>query len=154
MLDRPAEEVVGLDLDRVAVQVVGLDLDLPGPPDLAVEAGEAEAAFLVLLGGVPLDDLGVDEDLLLVGLLGVGGEVEDEEPERDAHLVGRQADPVGGVHQVEHLADGRPEVVVDLGHRPRLVAEGGMRIGHDPKHDDAPGPDRTTGRWTGLDPPV
>ena len=89
-------------LDQVALEVVGLDPDLPGPPDLGIEAGEAQAAFLVLDRRVPLDDLGVDEDLLLVLLLRVGREVQDEEPERQRDLVGRQADPPGVVHQVEH----------------------------------------------------
>ena len=115
MLDGAAEEFVGLDLDRVAVEPIGPDLDLPGPADLSVEAGEAQTTLLVLLGGVPLDDLGIDEDELLVGLLGVGGEVEDEEPERDAHLVGRQADPLASyispniARTVARIAcDGRP----------------------------------------------
>ena len=116
-----------------------MDPDFPGPTDLAVEAGEAEAAFLVLLGGVLLDDLGIDEDLLLVGPLDVGGQVEDEEAERDADLVGRQADAVRGVHQGEHLPDDPPKLIVDLEYRARLIAEGGMRIRDDPKHDGAPG---------------
>ena len=105
-------------------EVEGLDLDLPRPADLGVEAGEAQAALLVLDRRVPLDDLGVDEDLLLVLLLGVGRQVQDEEPVRQGDLVGRQADPPRLVHQVEHRADRRPQLVVDLGRRAATRSEG------------------------------
>ena len=140
VLDRPAEELFGLVLDELALEVEGLDLDLLGAADLGVEPGQAEAAFLVLDRRVPLDDLGVDEDELLVLLLGVRGDVEDEEAIRDGHLVGRQADALRLVHQVEHLPDGRPQVVVDLGHGARPIAKGGMRISHDTKHESNSGP--------------
>ena len=100
-----------------------------------VEAGEAQAAFLVLGRGMPLDDLRVDEDLLLVLLLGVGGEVQDEEPERQSDLVGGQADPPGLVHQLEHLADVRPQLVVDLLDRTGRITQCGMGVLDDLEHE-------------------
>ena len=50
-----------------------------------------------------------------------------EEAIGQAHLVGGQADSPGGVHQLEHLRDGRPQVVVDLGHGPREITK--SRVG-------------------------
>ena len=73
--------------------------------------------------------------MLLVLLLGVGRQVEDEEPIRERHLVGGQPDPPRGVHQVEHLLDRRPQIVVDLGHGPRLITKRRMRIIHNTQHD-------------------
>src|SRR5271157_723427 len=79
MLHGAAEEVLGIVLDKVAREIEGLGLDLPGAADLGIEAREAQAAFLILDRGVALDDLGIDEDELLVLLLRVGRQVEDEE---------------------------------------------------------------------------
>ena len=84
---------------------------------------------------MPLDDLRVDEDLLLVLLLRVGGQVQDEEPERQRNLVGGQADPPGVVHQIEHRPDRRAQAVVDLRDRTRRISQGGMRVFDDLKHE-------------------
>ena len=68
-------------------------------------------------------------------LLGVGGEVQDEEPERQRDLVGGQPDPPGVIHQVEHRADVRPQLVVDLLDRPGRISQRGMRILDDLEHE-------------------
>ena len=94
-----------------------------------------------------LDDLGIDEDELLVLLLRVGRQVEDEEAIGQAHLVGGQAHPLGGIHQPEHLRDGRPQVIVDLGHGPRVIAKGGVGIIDDMQHESG---SRATGDRSAL----
>ena len=134
----PAEQFVGFQVDLVALEVERLDPDLPRPADLGVQAREAEAPLLVLDRRVPLDDLGVDEDLLLVLLLGVGRQVQDEEPVRQGDLIGGQADPLRGVHQVEHGPHRGAQVVVDPLDGARLIPKGGMGIRHDPGHENSP----------------
>src|SRR5262249_42972499 len=81
VLHGAAEEVVDVPLDEVPLQVICPHADPPGPPDLGIEPGEAQASLLALARRVPLDDLRVDEDVLLVRLLRVGREIQDEEPE-------------------------------------------------------------------------
>src|SRR5271157_2814378 len=66
MLDGAAEQVCGLAFEQLSQKVEGLHLDLAGAADLGVEPGKAQAALLVLDRGMPLDDLGIDEDQLLI----------------------------------------------------------------------------------------
>src|SRR5208337_4089837 len=69
MLDDAAEQGFGLAFEQLAQKVEGLHLDLAGAADLGVEPRKAQAALLVLDRGMALDDLGIDEDQLLVLLL-------------------------------------------------------------------------------------
>src|SRR5947207_1866422 len=75
-------QLAQLELEQLALEAVGLDDDLASPADLAIEAGEAQTAFLALHGAVLLEDDRVDVDALEVGFFAVGGVVDDE------HLVG------------------------------------------------------------------
>ena len=118
MLDGAAEQVFGLTLEELSQQIEGLHLDLAGAADLGVEPGKAQAAFLILNRGMALDDLGVDEDQFLVLLLRVRRDIQDKEAEGQGHLVGGQTYPLRGIHEAEHLLNGRPEILIDLGHGP------------------------------------
>ena len=83
--------------------------------DLAVDVGEAEAAFLAFFfaaGGVR--EHGVDVDAIVLRLAGV---VDDEKPDILPHLRSGQADAFVGAHQLEHFGDQRLEPVVKNGHR-------------------------------------
>ena len=56
VLPGPRFQVADDLLDQLALEVVGLHLDRLGPADLLVQAGKAQAAFLVLDGALALDD--------------------------------------------------------------------------------------------------
>ena len=145
VLDGAAEEVFGVDVDVAAFEVEGTDADALGAVDGAVDAGEGEAAFFLVEAAVALGDLGVDEDEFLVFLGGVGGDVEDEELEGEADLVGGEADAPGFVHQVEHGSDLVLEGGVDAFDGFRLVAQGGVGVGDDPQHVGSPCDPRING---------
>ena len=72
MLHGPAEQLFALVFDELSVEIVGANFDLLGPAHFGVQPGQAEAALFVLARRMSLDDLWVDEDELLVFLLGVG----------------------------------------------------------------------------------
>ena len=65
---------------------------------------------------MPLDDLGIDEDLLLVLLPGIGREVQDEEPKRKGNLIGGQPDPFAAYISSNIASIVARKAVVDLGH--------------------------------------
>ena len=48
VLEHPAQEVVGLDGDLFAVEVVAPEVDLVGPDDAQAQAGDGEAALVVV----------------------------------------------------------------------------------------------------------
>lgn len=85
------------------------------------------------------EDLGIDENELLVLLLWLRREIQDEETKRQGHLVGGQPHPPGGVHEVKHLLDGRPKVLVDPGHGSRLITQCGVGVVDDLEHERSSG---------------
>lgn len=138
MLDGAAEKLVGLKLDFLALKIVGPHPDFAGPTHFCVKTGKAEATFFVLGRGMAFNDLGIDENLFLIFLLGVGGGIQDEKSKGECDLVGGQADASGLVHQVEHNANGRSQVVIDACDGSRFVAKRGMGKWHDPRHKASP----------------
>ena len=54
--------------------------------------------------------------------------VEHEQPVGQIDLVGRQPDPLGGVHQIEHLADDLPQLGVDAAKVLGFASQGGVRV--------------------------
>ena len=55
-----------------------------------------------------------------------------KEPVREVDLIGGQPDPLGGVHQIEHLADDAFYFRVHAAEVFRFAAEGGVRVFDDP----------------------
>ena len=51
------------------------------------------------MAALAVDDDGIDIDLFLLLLVGVAGDVHDQKLKRQRHLGGRQAKPLGLVHQ-------------------------------------------------------
>ena len=52
--------------------------------------------------------------MLLIFLFALAGEVEHENAIRKRDLIGRQADPFGGVHELEHFAHDLTQLGCDL----------------------------------------
>src|SRR6266542_466862 len=102
-----------LALLAVAVEVT--DLHALRPRHGLGEVGDRKTSLVLGDLTEALDDLGVDEDVELLGTL-ADGEVDDHEPLRDADLVRRQADAGGGVHGDDHVVDQLLQRVVEVGH--------------------------------------
>ncbi len=67
-------------------------------------SGRREAALFFVLLAFALDDLRIDEDDLVVGVL-LEADVDDGEALREADLRSGEADSLRGVHGLEHLFD-------------------------------------------------
>ncbi len=112
MLDAAAEQVVGLELELVAVEIEGPQTHPERTLHVDGDPGKREATFFVDVGPVDLEDLRVDEHVELAFLL-AGGDVDDTDPLAAPDLVGREADPGGRVHRLDHVLDEPAQVVVD-----------------------------------------
>ena len=78
VLDHAGREVIELHLELFAIQVEGADDDVLGPADRAVEFGDAEAPLFAFGASLPPDDLGIDEDELLVLLSRLARDIDDK----------------------------------------------------------------------------
>src|SRR5437588_928238 len=113
--ERPGHQPLAPHLALLAVAVEVADLHALRPRHGLGEVGDRQTAFV--LGDLPdpLDDLGVDEDVQLLGTL-ADGEVDDHEPPGDADLVRREADAGGGIHGDDHVVDQLLQRIVEVGH--------------------------------------
>ena len=117
VLDGAGEEAVGFELDRGAVEDLGFDADGERAGHIGGDFGEAQAAFALGDGFSEGFDFGVEEDhghvrLEIGGLAveahGAGafrhlGDIEDEHLEREADLLGGEAEAVGVAHGLDHV---------------------------------------------------
>ena len=101
--------------------------------DGRVDAGDAEAAFFVLLLSVAGAEHRVDEHALRFLGLAVALDVRDEQPVGQIDLVGGQADALVLVHQLEHLGDDLAQLGIDPLERLRGVPQRRMGIVDDLK---------------------
>src|SRR4051812_9629388 len=105
VLPGTGSQVAGGDFHRLALDVVSLHRDRFGPPYLLEKAREAEAALFVVDRTLALHDHGVDIDLFMVALLGVAGDIDEQQLEWQSYLRGCQPQAAGFIHAVPHLAD-------------------------------------------------
>ena len=114
MLDADGEAVGGVRLDRLAVEVGVADRDFGGTLDVVEELGDREAPLLGRRGLLrELEDLGVDHDDRVLGLVFLG-EVHDDDALHLADLRRGKADARRFVHRLEHVLGERLDLVVDL----------------------------------------
>jgi hypothetical protein len=138
VLHDAGEQPADVDSERLTIERPGVDHDLLRPPHVAPQSGQAEAALLLHSGAPGPAERRIDEDQFLAGVR-TARRVDHEEPVGKGDLVGRQADPLGGVHDVEHLLDGGADLVVDPHERPRAAEQRGMRILHEVQRADGGG---------------
>ena len=121
VLEQTGLEFVGLDGHLVAVHVDALHEDRLGSGHLDVQAGDAEAPFVVHPLAVGFHDDRVQNHHRLVV------HVPHEDLALNAHLRGRQTDArITVVEGVEHLVDDSDDLCVDVGHRQGLRGEHGI----------------------------
>ena len=92
----------------IARQIVRLDANRFVARDGRVDAGNAQAAFLVLMLSTTPTEHGVDEYLLCFLRLALAFDVGHEQSIRQIDLVGREPYAFVRVHQLEHLVDDGP----------------------------------------------
>ncbi len=114
MLDAYGQRTFGLHHDVLAVHVLRLDLYLQRAGDVGVQAGKRQAALLVDLRAVLLQQLGVDQRQRLVAPL---AHVGHQHPLVHVDLGGGQADAVGRVHGFEHVGHELLQLGVERGDR-------------------------------------
>ena len=80
-------------------------------------SGKAKTPLFVVNAARAVDDDGVDVDLFLVLLVGVAGDVHDQELKGQRNLRGCQAEALGLVHAIHHAADLEAQIFIDGHHR-------------------------------------
>jgi hypothetical protein len=128
VLNDAARQLCQRHFEGSGLQVEGLDDDLLRPSNLPVEFRQAQTAFLALFAAFATDNFRINEDVFFIGRLRIAGHVDHEDPVRKRNLVCRQANSLGLVHKLKHLAHGRAQASVDLAHRFRFPAQRGMWI--------------------------
>jgi hypothetical protein len=128
VLQADGQHAVELALDDGAAGVLVAHAHALGAWHVVIDAGHRQAAFLAGRLAAELEDLGVDEDLAPVLVL---GHVDDHQALVPVDLRGRKADARGGIHGLEEVVDARFERRVEDGHRARLGAQPRVRIFED-----------------------
>ena len=135
MADAPGQHTLGLNLEGVAVPVKGAGLHPLGPGDLAVAAGERQAALVQgnhlvgLLQNFRVHEL---DELQGRGILLPLGDVPlvnaDEHPAHYPHLRAGQAVAVGVGQGFLHVVQQGSQTVVKLGHRAADLFQNGIAV--------------------------
>src|SRR5215469_15627931 len=99
-----SQQVLPGFLEPVAVQVLSADSDFTWARDRLAEFGNAEAALILALPPLAVDDLRIHQHQLSFGIF-FEGDINYCQALRDADLGRCQADAVGGIHGFEHVRD-------------------------------------------------
>ena len=115
MLKAAREQVFAVPFEPLAELVLGANADLGGADDLFADVGEAEAALLLVDLAVAEDDLGIDENQLVLGVL-AHAQVDGGEALGHAHLWRGQAHALIGIGGLKHVGDQLAQLIVEVGH--------------------------------------
>lgn len=110
------EKVLARLLVPFAIDVVSADNDLLGASDVFAKLRNAQAAFTLRVLPLGVNDLGVGEDELGIGVF-FECDINHGQPLGDADLWRGQANALGFVHGLKHVCDQLLETVSELGHR-------------------------------------
>jgi hypothetical protein len=89
---------------HVAGAIETLDDCARRPHDCRIESRDAQAAFLLELHAITLDEFRVDEDHQCRRVV-ADRDIDDEDAQRLTHLRSRQPDPGGRIHGFDHVVD-------------------------------------------------
>ncbi len=127
VLEGAGEQLGAFQLDGFAVEILGADTDFRGAHDFVADVRKAKAAFFLDLLPFPVDDLRIDEDDFVVGVLLIA-EVDDRDALADANLGRGEADADSLVHGLEHVGGERTQLVVEFSNRFGGALEDGVGI--------------------------
>jgi hypothetical protein len=128
MLNGSRMQAIGIDLYQLALKIIRLHPDPFGPVNFPVKIWQAQAAFLSLITGVPLDNLRIDKDLLVLRLGRISHQIQNEESEWQPHLIRRQPNPFGCIHQLKHSTNRILEVLIQTFQRLTDSSEDRVRV--------------------------
>jgi hypothetical protein len=128
MLNGSRMQAIGIDFDQLALKVIRLHPDPLGPVNLPVHIRQAQAAFLSLITGMPLDNLRIDKDLLVLRLSRICHQIQNEESEWQPDLIRRQPNPSGCIHQLKHPTNRILEVLIQTLQRLADRSENRVRV--------------------------
>lgn len=131
MLNNPSDHAVEVDVDLIAGEVIRIQVNFLRTFHLGIESRQTQTALFRFVRSFRLGDDRIDRNELLILLLWVRRWIHDEQPVGQIHLVCRQPDPFGFVHQLEHLFDDLLDVCVDPLQGLGTMPEGGMRVMND-----------------------
>ena len=104
MLHGAGQQLFAAGLEPLALDVLGAQADLHRALDVLAESGNRQAAFLAHLAAVLFDDFGVDQHHSRGRIL-AGRSVDDRQTPGDPDLRRGEAQPLGGIHRLEHALD-------------------------------------------------
>ena len=158
MLQRSGQQPVGFHHQHRAIELRQRGFDLRRPPDLRPDALDTQAA---LDGEFPILaklQHGIDEnqrhernqirrlavDPQVGNTCGVVGNIHHGQSERHRHLWGRQANPMGLDHRLQHVTDQVDEVFINFGDFAATLAEYGVAVLDDIENHGAEPPSYAT----------
>jgi hypothetical protein len=114
VLEGTSQQVFPSVLEDLPSQILGADGHHLRATHIFAEFRNAEAAFTLRVAALLMDDFGIDEDDLGVGVL-FERDVNHGDAERHADLRRGQAHTAGGVHRLEHVIDEQLQFAVENG---------------------------------------
>src|SRR5262245_54177547 len=120
VLNADREHAFGIELEGLAVGVDRAHANHGRAVDEVVELRHGQAAFLGVSLTLGPDDFGVDE---AQRLLAVDADIADKDALVNVDLGGRQPDPRGRVHRLEHVGHERFELGIEFCDRLRANSE-------------------------------
>src|SRR5262249_53896018 len=113
---------------EVSLEIVRLNLDCLGSPDFLIKVRKTQTSLLILHKAFALDDPRIQKNLLTLRLLGVAGDVHDQQLVRNSDLRGGQGEPTRFVHKILHLTNLQMNLLIDTRKRLGGMAQRRVRI--------------------------
>ena len=128
MLDRSGGKVIERVLETGAIEIKSLDFNFRRSFHRAIHSRKAQAPFLSFRRPFSLQNIRIDENDFFVFQSRVRREIQDEQSIGEADLIGGKSNPVGGIHQFEHLGHHFAKISVNLLDRLGFPMQSRMRI--------------------------
>ena len=116
--------------EYLSVNVLGANRDFVGTSHVLAEVGNAQASFTLGVAAFGMNDLGIDEDQLRLGVL-LERDIDNRNAAPNADLRRGQPDAMGLVHRLEHIFDELLQFLVEDRHLFRRLLENSVAVLYD-----------------------
>src|SRR5579863_3101113 len=117
-------------LEELSFGILSTDGDLIRPRHIFAEIRNAETAFTLRVLAFRVNDLGIDENELGLGIF-LESDINDGDTPANTDLRGSEPDAVSRVHRLEHVLNKFFELLVEYGDRFRGLFEDRIAELHD-----------------------
>lgn len=131
VLNDAGGEIFELHFELATGQIEGVDDEFGGASYGAMDFRQTQAAFFVVFAAFFTSDAGVDENELLIFLIGVALRVDHKQSIGQPDLIGSQPHTASGVHELEHLLDDIADFGVDAHEFAGFASQCRVRMGND-----------------------